>query len=691
MDMYLNARPRLILEQLMMAPQPLHLADLAREFEVSERTIRRDLKEVKGTLSSFGLKLEKEKQYLSVQGSEEEKQRFKWQLLDLTYNDFSPEERQQFILKELLKAEDTVKLIGLANDLNVTVSTISNDLTKIEEEYLNPGLITRKKGMGIRINASEMEKRAMLSDLFWKKNPKQQFMRVLFNQFADEYTEDRLAYVTQQVHIETVEKNLRNIRDSLSYDITDESYINLVIHIAISVQRIGDGNSMKETIVNQEVVGYPEFEFARDLLSTSLNLPAAQLPTGEIEFVTMHLRGAKAQNYVGEFNSNEHVQAVTIATQLIAKVSEGTGRSLVSDSLLKSLTAHLRPALRRLNAEMSITNPLLQSIKRDYDELFGIVGESMSAIYQHHPVPEEEIGYLVLHFGAALLQQEEQAALSALVVCASGIGTSRMLVTRLKQAIPQLKTLKTISLFELTRELTLYPYDLIVSTIDLGEVDYEYFHVTPILSERDISQIEIYLQNKGSHYRRKQNREEKEQQLTKLEAIHLLEGRQLYTATVVSLLTNFQVEAIDNSLTTIEDTLRGICTTLLKQDPTLDVEALLQSLLVREKWSGFGITDTKLALFHARSASVNQPIFQIFPLSNEILMPAMGGGEVAVSTIILLLAPEKLAQQGLELMSQISSLLIETQETTELLQSGDSRRMTQFIVERLLGFANEYA
>ncbi|MBP1040533.1 BglG family transcription antiterminator [Vagococcus sp. BWB3-3] len=688
--MYLSARPRLILEQLMMAPQPLHLADVAEEFEVSERTIRRDLKEVKATLATFNLKLTKEKHYLSVQGSEDDKQRFKWQLLDLTYNDFSPEERQQYILKELLKTDGTLKLIGLANDLNVTVSTISNDLTKIEEDYLNSSLISRKKGMGISLNASEMEKRGMLSDLFWKKYPKQQFMRVLFNQFADEVTEGRLNYITQQGHIEVVEQSLRNIRDSLAYDITDESYINLVIHVAISVQRITEGNGMKETLINPEVVHYPEFHFAQELLVTSLGLSLAEVPIGEVEFVTMHLRGAKAQNYVGDFNSNEQVQAVTIATQLIAKVSEKTGSSLTSDSLLKSLTAHLRPALRRLNADMSITNPLIHSIKRDYEELFGIVQASMKEIYHYQPVPEEEIGYLVLHFGAALLQQEEQVALSALVVCASGIGTSRMLVTRLKQAIPQLKTLKTISLFELTKEMESHPYDLLVSTIDLGQVDYEYFHVTPILSEREISQIEVYLQNKRSHYRRKQNREEKEQQLTKLEAIHLLENRQLYTETVVTLLSNFQVVRIDNSLTTIEDTLRAICTTLLEQDRRLDVEGLLQSLLVREKWSGFGIAETELALFHARNASIRQPIFQLFPLTNPIMMPAMGGGEVQVATIVLLLAPEKLEQQGLELMSQISSLLIESEATTACLQSGDSRRITQFVVERLLAFANSY-
>lgn len=688
--MYLSARPRLILEQLMMAPQPLHLADVAEEFEVSERTIRRDLKEVKATLATFNLKLTKEKHYLSVQGSEDDKQRFKWQLLDLTYNDFSPEERQQYILKELLKTDGTLKLIGLANDLNVTVSTISNDLTKIEEDYLNSSLISRKKGMGISLNASEMEKRGMLSDLFWKKYPKQQFMRVLFNQFADEVTEGRLNYITQQGHIEVVEQSLRNIRDSLAYDITDESYINLVIHVAISVQRITEGNGMKETLINPEVVHYPEFHFAQELLVTSLGLSLAEVPIGEVEFVTMHLRGAKAQNYVGDFNSNEQVQAVTIATQLIAKVSEKTGSSLTSDSLLKSLTAHLRPALRRLNADMSITNPLIHSIKRDYEELFGIVQASMKEIYHYQPVPEEEIGYLVLHFGAALLQQEEQVALSALVVCASGIGTSRMLVTRLKQAIPQLKTLKTISLFELTKEMESHPYDLLVSTIDLGQVDYEYFHVTPILSEREISQIEVYLQNKRSHYRRKQNREEKEQQLTKLEAIHLLENRQLYTETVVTLLSNFQVVRIDNSLTTIEDTLRAICTTLLEQDRRLDVEGLLQSLLVREKWSGFGIAETELALFHARNASIRQPIFQLFPLTNPIMMPAMGGGEVRVATIVLLLAPEKLEQQGLELMSQISSLLIESEATTACLQSGDSRRITQFVVERLLAFANSY-
>lgn len=686
--MYVTARARLLMEQLLLSTKAISVKDFATEFNVSERTIRRDLKEITATLAPFNLTLSREKNYLSVNGTEEDKQHFKWQLLDLTYNDYTPEERQHYILKELVKSEDTVKLITLANDLNVTVATISNDLTKIAEEYLQQETIQRQKGMGISLNATEVEKRALLTRVFWQENSQQQFMQFLFNQETNEYEEERLAYLNQNQQIKNVEQKIRTLRDEFAYEITDESYINLVMHVTVAVKRVKAGQQLGLKLDNPAVEDYPEYDIAKFVLARVLEVAEDEVPAGEIELITLHLRSMKAINESGKFSSQEQVRTVTLAQQLISNVEEALGQNLTSESLKKSLVAHLRPTLRRLNEGFKIENPLLKSIKRDYSELFVIVERAMNEVYHAQVVPAEEIGYLVLHFGAALLQQEEQISLSALVVCASGIGTSRMLVTRLKKGIRQLDTLKNVSLFELSQERQRHDYDVIVSTIDLGNVDYDYFHVSPILSEREISEIEVYLDNKRSRYRRKRTKVEKEHEVSRLEAVHILEKRQITTATILALLANFAVKKVDNTVETVEATLQAIMTTLLEQQPTLDTEALLNTLLAWEKWSGFGIMGTKLALFHTRHESIVEPIFQFFPLKNKINMPAMGGGFVDVTTIVLLLAPEKLSPEGLDVMSKLSSLLIESKATTELLQSRNGNVITPFVINQLMNFAD---
>lgn len=51
---------------------------------------------------------------------------------------------------------------------------------------------------------------------------------------------------------------------------------------------------------------------------------------------------------------------------------------------------------------MRISNPLLENIKEDYAELFEVVKQAVEQTLVNRDVPEEEIGYLVLHFGSAL-------------------------------------------------------------------------------------------------------------------------------------------------------------------------------------------------------------------------------------------------------------------------------------------------
>ncbi|WP_232057807.1 BglG family transcription antiterminator [Listeria sp. PSOL-1] len=660
---------------------------LEEYMSVSARTIRRDLKDITEILKRYNLSLERgNDQVFYIQGSDSDKQSFKWQLLDLSYNEFTPLERQQFILKTLLK-EEVVKLISLANDLSVTVSTISNDLTKLEDELPEGVGIERRRGSGIWLRGDEFKKRVLLSDIIAEQFPQ----KILFTLFQEKdeigkLVDERLLHLIDKELILNVEQRVRNWRANLHYKMTDEAYLALVIHITVSVQRMLTGHYLENKNTN-EFEAYPEFQMAKSLLAECLEVEEV-VPVSEIIYVTMHFRSAKSTDFnETDFLGNEHLLAVKISKQLIRRVEQRIKRSFKEGTLLKGLTAHLRPALRRLNGNMRIHNPLVISIKEDYPMLFDVVKEEFTAIYGGM-VPEEEIGYLVLHFGAALLSLEEKTSFSGIVICASGIGTSRMLVTRLKQAIPKLKKLETVSLFEWKQKAENYPFDVIISTIDLGNVPFDYFLVSPMLSEREVSRIELYLRDKGStfyHY----NDASKEQQLTMLEAIHHLENRQVYTETVLDILKNFQVVKINQVSHHLKDMLRAILTRMMEKEQKMQVEVLLKSFFSRTKWNGFGIDGTKMALFHARNQSITRPLFQIFSLSEGIEVSTMNGKMMVAETFIVMLAPEKFSKQGLEVLSYVSSLLIENEETVAIFENGDVKEITQYMIYKLNQFLDE--
>ncbi|MBO0474023.1 BglG family transcription antiterminator [Enterococcus ureasiticus] len=687
--MYLSARARLIMEQLLTSSRPVFINELAEDLSVSVRTIRRDLKEVEETLASYQLKLMKEHGILTLSGLDSDKQRFRWQLMDLSYNEYSPEERQRKILKELLK-EEGLKLVGLANDLNVTISTISKDLTKIEERLPNTIRIERRRGLGVCLLANEVQKRSLMSELFAQQFPDYQLLNFFQEKSRDSATSDwvegRLLDLVSEVVLKKVEYSVKRWRSSTFEAISDEAYANLIVHITISVERMIAGNFIQTYETRDEMMSYPEFPVAQKILADILEMEPEFVPKGESAYVTTHIRAVKTTESRSHFMENEELEVLLLVNKLIKTVEYELQQELPKELLTKGLIAHLRPTLRRLQQGMRIFNPLTNSIKQNYADLFKVVRQAFDQVYQEKPVPDEEIGYLVLHFGAVLLQLESENCFSGLVVCASGIGTSRMLVTRLRQRIPQLKKLETVSLFELGRKKAAGNYNVIISTIDLGQVDFDYFLVSPILTERELSQISIFLKSLHSGYHKKIAQEEQAVQLTLFEATHFLEQQQIFTSIGLALLKNFGYFKLNEKLGTMEDTIRVICTQLLEKVPSIDVEALVRTFLYDGNWKAFGIPETKIGMFHARNESIQEPIFQLFSLEQPISIETMDRTKMPIDRIVLLLVPEKFSQEGLEVISYISTLFVDSQQMIQHLENGVNEEVTSYFVQKLLAY-----
>ncbi len=688
--MYLSARARLIMEQLLISNRPVDVKELAEDLNVSERSIRRDLKEVKATLKSYQLALLKDHGYLTLEGSERDKQNFRWYLMDLSYSDYSPEERQQKILKALLKEEDGLKLVGLANDLKVTVSTISNDLTKIEEWLPATVVIEKKRGFGVSLQADEAHKRSLMSELFTQQFPHYQLLKYFQEkartETTNEWVEERLLHLISEPLLEKVEGIVRSWRAKNANEISDEAYANLVVHISISVERMIAGNFIQDGPNQEKMEQYPEFTAAMQLLADSLDMEPDYVPKGEVSYVTAHLRGAKIRENSQLLFENEELQIMTLTKKLIALVEQKLDQKLPKEPLAKGLEAHLRPTLRRLQQEMRIYNPLIQSIKQDYADLFKVVREAFDEVYQGVHAPDEEIGYLVLHFGAVLIQLENDNRFSGLVVCASGIGTSRMLVTRLHQRIPQLKKLETVSLFELPKKRAESHFDVIISTIDLGKVAFDYFLVSPILNERELSQIEFFLKSLHGDYHKKIADEKQAEQLNLLEAIHFLEQKQLFSQMILTIFKNFNYARLDANLGTIEDTIRAMCTQLLEKDPELEVEGLISTLLQEDDWKIFGIPEARIGMFHTRNNAIKEPFFQLFSLEKPLLIKNMDQSKMMIDQIVLLLVPEKFSQEGLEIISYISTLFVDNRELRTILTEGVGEKIATYFVGKLLSY-----
>src|SRR5690625_750987 len=136
---------------------------------------------------------------------------------------------------------------------------------------------------------------------------------------------------------------------------------------------------------------------------------------------------------------------------------------------------------------MNIENPMINDSLNYYRDLFDVVKTGVNETFVGIEFPDEEIGYLVLHFGSALINSRADNPLTALVICPSGIGSAKMLAEQLQKKLPEIKHVDNLSIFDLDKALE-SQYDLIVSTIPLQSSS-NYILASPFLTKDDIDQI----------------------------------------------------------------------------------------------------------------------------------------------------------------------------------------------------------
>ena len=123
---------------------------------------------------------------------------------------------------------------------------------------------------------------------------------------------------------------------------------------------------------------------------------------------------------------------------------------------------------------------MLEDIYQSNPKLYEIVKQCFRNVFQSVKIPEDEIGYIVIYFIASM-DSLSKHSISVLVVCSTGIGSSKMLRSRLEREFSEIDVKKIISLHKLHDE-NLEQYDLIISTVPIDMDESKYLCVSPLLN-----------------------------------------------------------------------------------------------------------------------------------------------------------------------------------------------------------------
>lgn len=693
--MYISAREKAIIEVLIDRQEEVTIKELSKEIDVSSRTIHRDLERIEELLQGYQLELVR-KAGVGIQliGSALKKDNLKKELKVFTFREYTVEERQTMILCLLFESSEPVKLFALANELRVTVATISADLIKLEEQVKPFKLsIVKRRGYGIEISGSEKAKRRAMSYTIAKTLKEDEFLSLIKERIEkvsanqEDSISERLLHLVDREKLLIIENVMQDLQRVLPFPITDSAYVGLLVHLALAIERILLGENIEmDHIYLEQLKQEPEFAIAQEIIDKMAARFQIAIPEAEIGYITMHLQGAKLRQHKGELLESANLQTVMQAKKLMRHMEEATGYELLNNaSLLEGLVTHLKPAIYRIQQNMGITNPLLAGIRKDYEELFQHVKGSVEKVFPALHIPDEEIGFLVMHFGSVLLGLEGEKDLKAYVVCSSGIGTSKMLISRLLREVPEVAEAKNISLFELN-ELQIGDRDLVISTIYLHDYTGEYIIVSPFMTAEDSKQVQLYARRQMLI--QKVSTPLMDSESTIEDITKRMNGLFLYIGAVSEIVSHFSLSSYLKPISA-QDCIREACIGLEMQAILANADKVAEALFAREAIGGIAIPDTKLALYHTRHEQVLKPSFTMHSLREPVVMKAMDGTESEVSQLLLLLSPQPYHEPGLEVLSFISTVIIENEQSIKLFETGDESVIHTYLAKKFEQFIHE--
>lgn len=682
----MTARQKQILILLLGRKNGMTAAEIAAEINVSVRTVHRELDEIEKILANFGLLLHRKSGtgisvWSNAAGSEEGKklQEARRLLLVDKPSDYSGEERQLLLICRLLEEQEPCKLFTLAHGLKVTVATISSDLDEVEPWTRRFGLeLVRRRGYGVELIGDEQGKRAALCQLAADHLDYSDLIGGSpVNQVSSATA--RLMEVIGSHNLMTVENTLWAMNWNWTEHLSENAYTQLLIHLSVSVNRIhagrfvgaGQGKPISAGAGGEQDEG----ETSRFALHLADQLTLT-FPPEEIAYMNGLFNRAKEA-------SPELVQAdlelVDTVYRLTENVVKRTGIPFQEDRLLRSgLLEHMGPAFKRIREGSRIRNPLLGAIRKDYEELFGIVREAMNDSAAGLEVPDEEIGFLVMHFGASIERLNQLGRnVRAILVCSSGLSSSKLLATRLAKEMPQIEVLGNVSWYDAKR-LPESDYDLIISTIDLPLPEDRYVRLSPLLTEEDSERLLAYVQ----HTTLRSRKPAPEPESAKTRAFDKVRSLSMALNEVVSLLDQFDVRVLNNRGDSLRETVAAALEEMNQSfvPPSVsDVAAVTDRLLEREKMASQVIPGTSLALFHTRTRFVNYRSLALFRREEPVLLD----GGTKVGALLFMLAPRELSRESLEVLSEISASLLKP-ELVELLETGERPEIRNFLATELL-------
>jgi mannitol operon transcriptional antiterminator len=463
----LDKRSTAVLQVLLQAATFISVQELMKQFQVSRRTIYYDIEKINDWLCQQELEFV---QYTYGKGfflNDQAKDQVAKQISHVMPSAYlSVEDRQIYVALMCILRGGKIGTQQLMDETEVSRNTVLQDIKDLKNKWAKKGIsLTYSYKDGYEVKGSESDIRNLLY--------------IHITELLSQHQEELLKRVMKADYEYSMIYNwLVECEDKLGMAFTDKMLTQLAYMLTCCIQRIGGKRYVDALITRKD-----ELEKTRQYkaLQEIESVLGFDFPPHEKHYLATVLLSAKV-NVVNQADSDDWMRS--IVKEMVSRfqayacvVFEDRNR------LEQNLYIHLKTAYYRLLYNIHLPNPMLSAIQTKYQDIVELTKKALLPLENslQTRINEDEISYFALHFGGWMKKQEgRQKQKRIVIVCANGIGTSRMLQYQLEQLLTDAELIgpMTVRDYEQFKET----YDLVITTTPLKK-RMNVMLVNPILTD----------------------------------------------------------------------------------------------------------------------------------------------------------------------------------------------------------------
>ncbi|WP_077613061.1 BglG family transcription antiterminator [Clostridium sp. Marseille-P2415] len=458
------------------ADRKISLDQLSQYYHVSKRTLRNDINSINLLLIENGL------YPISFDRERVIRQSDFGQLIqlipgqDLYSYKLSREERSFLAASILVSSSDYITLSMIAEYLYVSRATIIKDLDLIKQILAAADLeLISYPNKGLWVQGKESLKRKFILGLIQKEQI-----------FLPKDEKGNARFSLQAGNVVTIRKIVTEQEKLHGSHLTEESYQLITDYIRVMIQRNKQGEYMER--LGHGPIG-KRYRMAQDILkyiSQYCNITSTE---DEIFFLGKMLEEVRYLKQK-EFTDRNTIKIQLLTRKLIENVSEELDINLSDDyDFYENLSNHLHSMFHNKTSYLPHNNTFRDIVQNNRDVLAAVKKHVRLFLpYIKREIEEIELAYITIHICAAIERKKNKdVAFHVVLACNGGIGTSQLLLARLKKHF-NFKVVDIVSSHEAVL-ITPEQADLIISTVPLKECQTEHIVISPLLNDEDYIRV----------------------------------------------------------------------------------------------------------------------------------------------------------------------------------------------------------